>query len=197
MDKLKGWHSRGYLPHFDGGTVAQFITFSLKDAFPTVKLREWEAELGLLSHEDRVIERIRRIEEYLDCGHGEAWLREPQVADSVENSILYFDTLRYQLHAWVVMPNHVHLLFTPLAGFSLSKIMKSLKEYTAKEANRILGREGQFWQEDYFDRYIRNEQHYANTLAYIEYNPMAARLCERPEDWPCSSAALRLKYAGF
>jgi hypothetical protein len=99
MDKLKGWHSRGYLPHFDGGTITQFITISLKDAFPTVKLREWEAELALLSYKDRLIERIRRIEEYLDFGHGEALLREPAVADSVENSILYFDTLKYQLHA--------------------------------------------------------------------------------------------------
>jgi len=168
MDKLKGWHSRGYLPHFDGGMITQFITFSLKDAFPTVKLLEWQDELALLSLKDQEIERCRRIEEYLDCGHGEALLRDPRIADSVENSVLFFDTLKYQLHAWVVMPNHVHLLFTPLEGFSLSKIMKSLKEYTAKEANRILGREGQFWQVDYFDRFIRNEQHYANTLAYIE-----------------------------
>ena len=89
------------------------------------------------------------------------------------------------------MPNHVHLLCTPVTGHSLEEIMHSLKSYTANEANKILGREGRFWQKEYFDRYIRNARHFAKVVAYIENNPVKARLCKKAEDWPFSSASFR------
>src|SRR5215210_2316958 len=100
-----GWHSRGYLPHFDGGEISQFITFRLKDSLPLSVLDSWRRELG---REDDA-ELRRRIEAYLDQGRGNAFLREPAVAAIVERAMLHHDGKRYRLTAWVVMPNHVHL----------------------------------------------------------------------------------------
>jgi REP element-mobilizing transposase RayT len=89
------------------------------------------------------------------------------------------------------MPNHVHLLCTPAAGHDLAGIMHSLKSFTSNEANQLLGRKGRFWQKEYFDRYIRNARHFAKVVAYIENNPVKARLCEKAEDWPFGSAWFR------
>lgn len=109
----------------------------------------------------------------------------------VENALLYFDGVRYKMPAWVVMPNHVHALLIPLEPFLLEDIVHSWKSFTANEANRILKRTGQFWQAEYFDRYIRDGKHYLAAVAYIEQNPVKARLCHTPEEWPFSSARIR------
>jgi REP element-mobilizing transposase RayT len=187
----RGWHWRGYLPHFDGGAIPQSVTFRLADSFPKVCLDAWRAELRQLTRAKADVEMRRRIEGYLDAGHGACHLRDPRVADLVQNALLYFDGTRYRLHAWVIMPNHVHVLFTPVEGESLSAIVHSWKSYTAKEANRLLGRQGQFWEEDYFDRFIRNEEHFAAVAAYIESNPVKAGLCGCNEEWRYSSAGYR------
>jgi REP element-mobilizing transposase RayT len=121
----------------------------------------------------------------------ECYLRDPRVAESVQNSFLFFDGKRYRLTAWVIMPNHAHMLLTPCAGHELSDILHSLKSYTANEANKLLGREGQFWQPESFDRWVRDADHFAKVIAYIENNPVKARLCKKPEDWPYSSAWFR------
>ena len=89
------------------------------------------------------------------------------------------------------MPNHAHLLCTPLSGHSLADIMHSIKSFTANEANKLLNREGRFWQKEYFDRYIRNARQFGRTVTYIENNPVKGNLCSKAEDWPFSSAAMR------
>jgi putative DNA methylase len=86
------------------------------------------------------------------------------------------------------MPNHVHSLMTRFEAYELSDILHSLKSFTAHEANNLLSRNGQFWIEDYFDRYIRNQEHFEKTVNYIENNPVKAGLCLEPGDWPYSSA---------
>jgi len=91
------------------------------------------------------------------------------------------------------MPNHVHLLCTPLAGYLLADIMHSIKSFTSTEANKILNQKGRFWQKEYFDRYIRNGRQFARTVLYIENNPVRANLCDKAEDWAFSSAAFREK----
>lgn len=106
----------------------------------------------------------------------------------VAEAILHLDGQRYDLHAWVVMPNHVHVLFSPLPTSTLAAVAHSLKSFTAKAANRLLGRTGPFWQREYYDRAIRNLDHFRAERAYIEANPLKARLCARIEDWPFSSA---------
>lgn len=130
-----------------------------------------------------------RTEEHLNAGYGTCYLRDPRIARLVEDALLHFDGVRYRMIAWVIMPNHVHVLIEMLEGYALSDIVHSWKSYTAKEANRILGRTGQFWFREYFDRYIRDERHFANTIQYIHNNPVNAGLVDRAEDWPFSSAS--------
>ena len=187
----RGWHSRGYLPHFDGGERAQAVTFRLGDSLPQTVLKTWREELARGASSDIEAALRRRSESYLDQGYGSAWLRDARVASMTQEALLHFDGVRYKLSAWVVMPNHVHLVITPQAGHTLSEILHSLKSYTSHEANKILRRKGQFWQEDYFDRYIRDAKHFAAAVTYIENNPVKAGLCRRPEDWLRSSARLR------
>jgi len=185
--KDAGWHSRGYLPHFDAGEIAQTITFRLADSLPHIVLERWKRELERESASAQSVLR-KRIEYYLDQGYGGCALRSATLARMVEESLLHFDGQRYRLSSWVVMPNHVHMLIMPFAEWSLSRIMKDMKSFTSREANKFLGRRGQFWMEDYFDRYIRDRKHFASAITYIENNPVKARLCARPEDWPFSSA---------
>jgi REP element-mobilizing transposase RayT len=89
------------------------------------------------------------------------------------------------------MPNHVHTLFTPREGHKMSAIVHSWKSFTAHECNKLLGTTGRFWEREPFDRYIRNERHFRNTLAYIEENPVKAGLCDKPDEWLWSSARRR------
>jgi putative DNA methylase len=187
------WHSRGYLPHFDRSELTQFVTCHLADSLPKHVLERWKAELPNLESVEEQILLQRRIEKYLDEGYGSAYLKQHRIARMVQNSLLHFEGEKYRLSAWVVMPNHVHLLATTLPGHSLSEIMHSLKSFTSHEANKVLRREGQFWFEDYFDRYIRDTRHFANTVRYIENNPVKANLCAKPEDWPFSSAWFRAR----
>lgn len=183
----KGWHSRGYLPHFDGGEILQFITLHLGDALPHAVWLRWKAELA---HEEKEIaerELRRRSERYLDQGYGACHLRKPGIAKMVQKALLHFDADRYKLLAWVVMPNHLHFMLKPINSHSLSDILKNFKSYTAHEVNKTLRRNGQFWQEDYFDRFIRDYDHYENVMSYIARNPVKARLCKAACDWPFSS----------
>ena len=137
------------------------------------------------------IEKRTRIQNFLDNGYGACFLKDDRLAEIVENALLHFDGERYALHAWCVMPNHVHILFTPEAGFKMSQIVSSWKSFTANKCNQALNRTGKLWEREPFDRHIRNEQHYRNAIAYIENNPVKAGLCEKPVDWRWSSARRR------
>jgi putative transposase len=177
----KGWHSRGYLPHFDSQDIVQFVTFRLADSLPR------EAELRLRSAAQP--ESLR--DEFLDKGWGACWLRDERVAGIVEQAFLVFDAKRYRLHAWTIMPNHVHVLLSILPGIPLGTIVSSWKRFTARAANKLLGREGEFWQVDYWDRFIRNEEHFLATVNYIDLNPVKAGLVAESHLWPWGSARLR------
>jgi REP element-mobilizing transposase RayT len=183
------WYSRGYLPHFDEEGLTQTLVFRLVDSMPQELLDFWREELRLVPTREANRERRERIDAYLDQGHGSCYLRDDRLAEIVQNALLHFDNQRYRLHAWVVMPNHVHTLYTAEPGWELSQIAHSWKSYTASECNRVLARKGEFWQREPFDRYIRNQRHFANALRYIEENPVKAGLCKKAEDWRWSSAA--------
>jgi REP element-mobilizing transposase RayT len=148
-----------------------------------------------LLEKEAQLERRKRIEAYLDRGAGSAFMNNPLIANEVQNALLFFDGTRYRLQAWVVMPNHVHALLTPFAGWELGDILHSWKSYTANECNKLLGRSDDFWQTETFDRYIRNEKHYYNAIRYIENNPVKAGLVRKAEDWPWSSARRRAEKA--
>src|SRR5207248_2780285 len=120
----RGWHSRGYLPHFDGGaSLPQSITFRLADSVPASAVEGWRLELDSRPPPEREAELRKRIEKYLDAGYGACHMRDPRVGALVETALLHFDGVRYVMHAWMVMPNHVHALFTPALGWSLSQIV--------------------------------------------------------------------------
>jgi REP element-mobilizing transposase RayT len=190
-EEALGWHSRGYLPHFDGGELAQFITFRLHDSLPREVLNRWKEELKLQPNVEASSLLRRRVEAYLDQAHGCCYLRNPKVAEIVQRALFFHDRAKYRLSAWVIMPNHVHLLCTPLSGHSLAEIMHSIKSFTSSEANKMLERNGRFWQKEYFDRYIRNARQFVRTVTYIENNPVRASLCAKAEDWAFGSASLR------
>ena len=184
----RGWHTRGYLPHFDGGEMVQFITVHLGDALPKAVIDRWKVELQNEPDEERKKQLYWRAEKYIDKGFGRCYLGQTPIAEMVRDALMHFDLERYKLISWVIMPNHVHFLLRQCAGFELEDIIHSLKSYTALKANRHLKRSGQFWQEEYFDRFIRDAAHYQNTIRYIELNPVKAKLCRKAEDWPFSSA---------
>ena len=128
-------------------------------------------------------------------------MRRPEIAKLVEDNLLNFSgccgsqsrapgALRYELRAWCIMPNHVHVLFK-VGSASMSEIVGGWKKHTARLANRLLGQSGAFWAEDYFDTYMRGVEHERKTVRYIESNPAKAKLVLDPKEWPWSSVRFR------
>ena len=110
----------------------------------------------------------------------------------MQDVLLHFDDERYRLWAWCVMSNHVHVVAEQREGWALSRVVHAWKSYSANEINRVHGRRGPVWMREYFDRYMRNDDHLSTTIDYVENNPVAAGLCRAAMDWPWSSAPLRL-----
>ena len=181
MTQARGWHSRGYLPHFDSPETVQFVTFRLADSLP----RSVVEALRLQA------DTVRLVDRELDAGRGACWLQRAEIAGLVQDALLHFDGERYRLLAWCLMPNHVHIVFEMLGSNSLSDIIGSCKSFTARRANAKLGRSGPFWHPDYFDRYMRDEDHLGRTIDYVEQNPVKAGLVSTAVDWPWSSACFR------
>jgi len=188
-----GWYSRGYLPHYNKRETIQSVTFRLADSLPQTRLREIENELADIPPGKVDSARRKKIEAWLDAGIGCCALRHPDLASLMQETLLKWNGDRYRLFAWCIMPNHVHVLMETKAA--LSKIVQSWKSFTGrwalrKNAGLGLGVPGtEFWMREYWDRYIRNADHFDNVRSYIERNPVAAGLCSQPCDWPWSSAA--------
>ncbi len=187
----KGWYSRGYHPHCDFPCLVQLIGFRLYDSVPAELIARWTRELTTFIETERRAIIWEKIDRYADTGHGSCLLAKPEIAQVVEGSLLHFDGKRYDLLAWCVMSNHVHVLVAVRPDESLPKIVHSWKSFTAHQSNRILHRSGQFWMTDYYDEYMRTTTQLERTIEYIEYNPVHANLATRPEDWLFSSAAPR------
>lgn len=188
LSSRRAWYSRGYLPHFDGSNFIQAVTFRLGDSLPASLMQTLSIELEALPEEVREAHRRRRISALLDRGHGSCWLRDERIGALVENALLHSDGQRYRLIAWCVMPNHVHVLTELNAASTLAQVVHTWKSFTAHEANRILSRRGSFWMREFHDRFIRDENHLANAVRYIEGNPVKAGLAPLPETWRFSSA---------
>lgn len=182
------WRSRAYLPHWELSGAVQFITWRTADSLPAEWLRALDEELSHLAPEERTRVRMRRVDRMLDLGHGECWLRDPVTAGIVKDAIRHWDGSRYDLTAFCIMPNHVHILIRIHEPWNLSGILHSLKSYTSHRIVKELGRTEPVWQREYFDRAMRDEEHTEKTRKYIEWNPVKAGLCPDPKDWPFSSA---------
>jgi putative transposase len=188
------WYSRGYLPHRDRSHLLQSITFRLADSLPQTELKQLEKKLQLLPEVRRDMERRKGIEQWLDSGLGCCALRHAEAAAYVQKSLLHFDGDRYRLIAWVIMPNHVHVLIDPAEP--ISKSIQGWKSFTARwllENNERLGLgipdPHHVWMREYWDRFIRDDDHARATIDYIHRNPVKAGLCREPNQWPWSSAA--------
>ncbi|HEY2586384.1 MAG TPA: helicase C-terminal domain-containing protein [Tepidisphaeraceae bacterium] len=191
-----------YLPHLTRTHAVYAVTFRLIDSLPQNVLLEWRTErqaiVSRAKEQDRPlsadeIKRLdelhsERVEKYLDAGIGECWLKLPEVAQIAAGALNYFAGKRYQLLAWCVMPNHVHVVVQPAPGFELPQILQSWKRHIAQRANKLLGREGEFWQAEYYDHLVRDEDDLHHAIAYAWKNPESAGLTDwnwrgKDEDW--------------
>lgn len=197
---------RKNLPHIQPPGAILFVTFRLADSLPRHLIRQLleereavEKQIAALPTTQQQAERYRahkkqfaKWDRYLDhADSGPMWLKETAVAQLVTNSLHHLDGKQYDLDSYSVMSNHVHLLIQPLQQengryHAIARIMHSLKGYTATEANKILGRNGRFWQEESYDHIVRDEAELNRIRQYILYNPVKVGLVENPEDWPWS-----------
>jgi REP element-mobilizing transposase RayT len=178
-------HNRGYLPHIEGADY-QMITYRLNDAIP---VHAYERFKGTSEKNKR-----EKFEEAMDAGFGNCWLKRPEVATLILENWRRFDAINYELVAFVIMPNHVHVLIRVFENARLSSIVHSWKSYTSKKIVALLTEAGEspclpFWQTEYWDRYIRNQSHFNAAVAYIENNPVKAGLVASANQWAWSSAA--------
>ncbi len=151
-----------------------------------------------LSDLQEQIERVTflKYEALLDkADSGPIWLKQPEVADIVQEAIHYRDQKEYDLYVYCIMPNHVHIVFKLLdqneicsesKEYMVTDVLKSLKWYTALKCNKLLLRNGGFWQAESYDRVIRDAGELENTIAYTLNNPVKAGFVEKWEDWPYS-----------
>ncbi|MGA8221748.1 MAG: transposase [Candidatus Acidiferrales bacterium] len=182
--------TRGFLPHWEANHAIYFVTFRLADSLPVSLLQQFEHERQdiiatalaqkrkLSASEHDQLEKLFdvKIQSKLDAGTGCCHLANPAVADAVAEALRHFDSSRYHMYAWCVMPNHVHTLFRLLADHTLPEVLHSRKSFSAKEANRLLGRTGEFWQREYYDHLVRGEEGFYRTVRYILENPAKAGL---------------------
>lgn len=177
------------VPHWHQPGVYCFVTWRMGDSLPREVLDEWKAERDawLREHPEPWTEAIelehfdrfsRRMDKWLDAGKGSCPFRKPRLARIVGDAILHFDGDRYEVVSYVVMPNHVHVLFRPLSGHTIGEIVKSWKGFSAREVNKRLGKTGSLWMDDYWDRLIRNEDHFEQVCEYIRNNPVKSGLKE-------------------
>jgi REP element-mobilizing transposase RayT len=178
-----------HLPHWQQGDCPVFATWHLGDALPVEKRNQLRAERAEWHQthpqpwtpetEAEYFERFsERVDKWLNAGNGACVLRNLDIAQIVADTLLFFEDQRYKMETFVVMPNHVHALFTPVAEHSLESILHSWKSFSAQKINKLLGRKGTLWMEDYWDRLIRSEGHFRRVVRYICENPQAAGLRE-------------------
>lgn len=133
-------------------------------------------------------EKLVMIDKYEDSGVGQCFMRDDRVAQIVKDALFYYDGNKYKIIAWCIMPNHVHILISLLKTVSLSEIIHSWKSYSANQINKLLNRTGQVWMMEYFDRYIRDYDHFEKVVNYIHNNPVKAGLVKSPSEYRWSSA---------
>ena len=172
----------GNLPHWRQKGVTYFVTFRTADSLPHEKLAQWVSERtdwlrkNPEPHSDSQLhnyyERFPvRLQKWLNEGHGECVPRQSRLRAIVEDVLKYFDQKRYFLGEFVVMPNHVHAIVTPMRMHSLSAIVGSWKGFTARKINSELGQSGSFWQKESFDHIVRSPASLHKFEEYIRANP--------------------------
>ena len=194
-----------HLPHWRQLGVAYFVTFRLADSIPLTVMAEMQHEADswrqrfasrtapmsgseLAEWQEFQRARLRKLERLLDESHGECLFREAPHRQVVTDALHHFEGQRCEMLAYTVMPNHVHALCRLLEGHRLEDLCHSWKWFTAQHIQRSLGRKGQLWQDESFDRIIRDKDHYQATVRYIANNPLKAKLqAHEASSWFCQS----------
>lgn len=177
---------RHKLPHWQQESTWIFVTWRLADSLPKAWLDQWneQRDIWLALHPQpwdeatdmEFHERFGKdVDALLDAGHGSCSLRKRDNAEIVASALRHFDGQRYALSDFVVMPNHIHVLFSPDPDYKLADIIHSWKRHTAWVINAREGKTGALWQPDYWDRLIRSQRHYDWAKKYIADNPKHLR----------------------
>lgn len=204
MEAEKTFYHRN-LPHWHPPGRSIFLTWRLQGSLPQNVIDQLRMTRARLSKRtsfkpggknERVLEYKRlfaKVDAILDKAEsGPVWLKENAIANLVQEALLVRYAYLYTLHAYAIMANHLHVFLNPKNAFSIGSITKNIKGYTAREANKLLGRTGKtFWQDESFDHWARDRSEFFRIVGYIENNPVKAGLVQKSEDWPWSSAAER------
>jgi len=187
--------SRGYLPHWERDGATYFITFGTADSLPSLVIERMRSERDsilqtasqfrrtLTASEECHLDQLKAVDRYLDIGHGACVLRRADNARIVTSALQYFDGQRYELLAWCVMPNHVHVVMRVLPRFELSQVLHSWKSFSAKKINAVLRATGEFWRHEYYDHLVRNDADLDRVMDYVAQNPLQAGLRNWPHVW--------------
>lgn len=185
----QSFHSR-HLPHFYNSTGTFFITYRLHGTLP----KDVVAELNSLSEtkiqndlwQKERKQFFKKFDAILDAGiYGPTHLKIPEIAEVNKYALHYADDKYYRLICFTIMSNHIHVLFELIENNKgISKIMQSLKRYSARESNKILNRTGTFWQDESYDHLVRDNDEFGNIIEYIILNPVKAGLVENWKDYP-------------
>jgi len=189
---------RKKLPHWEVYGKPIFDTLHVYGSLPQplIKKLKEDRNVGFLGAKSEkqmqvVRENFIRLEKYFDNNPKINWLINKNTANFICKCFIEgAKREQYILHAFVVMPNHIHWLFSPLGGENLKTIRTRLKKLTARKINKIVGRKGKLWMNEGFDHWIRTQQEFDKTVRYIENNPIKAGLVKNPEDWEWSSASI-------
>lgn len=186
-----------HLPHWQKEGACYLCTFRLRDSLPIEVVRKMEAQRqewirrlddastrnrGPLPLEEREAweafqkQEARKLDQLLDEGHGECLLRDEELRQSLVEAFHHLENERVNLFAYAIMPNHAHVLCRPLAGHSLESLTGSWKRRSSQRIHQRLGRRGALWQDESWDRIIRDAEHYATAVRYIAKNSLVARL---------------------
>ncbi|MDR9409326.1 MAG: transposase [Balneolaceae bacterium] len=202
---------RRNLPHWQPNGAEYFVTFRLAGSLPKEKIAEFREEKRKLDSKIKqeslnlaqrneiqgIIQKkkFQKYESILDRGEfGPTWLKESEIAEVVKDSIHFREDKDYELYAYCIMSNHVHIVFKHLNNssaqeeinnhFPITKILESLKKFTARRCNKILNRTGQtFWQAESYDHVVRDEDELERIIRYVIYNPVKSKLVTDWREW--------------
>jgi len=171
MKEHRGWNRRRSVPHYDEANTIQFITYRLVNSLPPHLLNQENAKL-----------KLRRLDKLLDENSDGGILTDPRLGQIVLEHWRENSGIRYDLAAWSIMPNHVHVLISLIEGNPLGDIMRRQKSKSAIGCNRVTGRTGRFWQRGYWDVAMRGSSHLENTVKYILDNRLKVGLANKGEN---------------
>lgn len=175
---------RGKLPHWEVAGGRYFVTIRLADSLPqtaVLRLQEIHASIAAIDARSEQFVALQRqyfltTEKYLDAGAGSCVLRNSGIAENVAGELRNLKDWDVEVPHFAIMPNHCHALVVPTSRctHSLEQIIKRVKGRTGRFVRESIGGTGPVWQREWFDRWMRDDNEWEKTVAYIHNNPVKA-----------------------